>query len=113
MLTVNIQREEIRRLRERKTVNTEKALRDRIKQDRTQFIAHREHIKGLSKELREARKLIVAFVTEKGDIESDESGGRTYALFLDDRAIANVAHDDVLSVVYDNRRGGNVYRVAR
>ncbi len=94
-------------------MNTEKALRDRIKQDRTQFIHHRERIKDLDKELREARELIVAFVTGNGDIEVDEKGGRTYKLFLDDRDISNVAHNDVLSVTYDNQRCGNLYEVTR
>lgn len=80
-------------------MNTEKALRDRIG--------------GLEKELRETKKLIVAFVTGNGDIEINENGGRTYKLFLDDRDIANVAHDDVLSVTCDLRRRGNVYEVRR
>ena len=67
----------------------------------------------LDKELKEARELIVAFVTGNGEMIFNGKGGRTHRLFLDDRDVANVAHDDVLSVTYDNQRCGNVYEVAR
>jgi len=82
------------------------------KQDTIAQQAGRIH--ELAKELREAKELIVAFVTGNGDIDYyDKNGGRTYKLFLDDRDIANVAHDDVMSVTYDNRRRGNIYEVCR
>jgi len=94
-------------------VNTEKALRDRIKNDRRQFVTHRKRIYELDKELRETRDLVVALITSNGAISVDGSGARTFELFLDDRDIANVAHDDMLVVAYDNRRGGSVYTVTR
>jgi len=72
-----------------------------------------ERIRELEKELCEAKELIVAFITGHGDIDCDENGVRAYKLFLHDIDIANVAHDDVMSVTYDNKRRGNIYEVCR
>ncbi len=93
-------------------MNTEKALRDRIKNDRRQFVTHRERINELDKELREARKLIVAFITQSGKVSNKDNVG-TYELFLDDRNLANVAYDDRFEVRYSDTRRGNIYTVSR
>lgn len=63
----------------------------------------------IENELREAKELIIAFITANGERTSEKS----WALFLDDREIANVAYDDVMHVTYDNRRHGTVYEVWR
>lgn len=76
--------------------------------------AQHERIKELSKELREANELIVAFITGHGDmIKIDEHDVRTYKLFLDDREIAQVSEDDMFYVSRDNERSRNVYEVVR
>ncbi len=67
----------------------------------------------LEKELREAKELIVAFITSNGDIDIASDGTQTFKLYLDDAQVARVSRDDRMQVTYDNLQGGNVYRVTR
>jgi len=86
---------------------------ERIKELEAELFNTKELVDVLKTELRESKELIVAFVTQCGDFEEEAFGIKAWRLFLDDRNIANIAHDDLLNISYDNKRGGNVYEVRR
>jgi hypothetical protein len=84
-----------------------------IKKLERELYAMKTGAEMLRKEVREAKKLIVALVTSEEDVDIDEHGIKTFKFFLHDRYIAMVDHNDVFTVTYDSHRLGNVYRVVR